>query len=610
MQLNYRKIALKTSSKSGGPSTWDDESRSVEVTAASENPSQVYDYERGLVNEILLMSGCEVPDNRQVPLLDVHSRYSASSVLGSCRNLAISGQQLIGRAHFSGAGSVDETALKVKEGHITDFSAGYRVLESEWVPAGQKTTIKGRIFEGPVLVSTRWRIKELSVVPIGADEFSKARSQFQIIKEKNIMENFDVNENNVRPRTTRRETERLVREEIQDIIALGDTHGMQREAADAIQEGWSKDQFRQFVLDKMTSRGNSPLNAGSADLGLSRREVKQFSFLNVIRALSDPNNARTREQAAFEFECSRAIEDATRRSAKGCFVPNDVLRHDMTTRGMAVNSFATGGALVAENMLAGSFIDSLENAMVVKALGATIIRDLVGDVAIPKKTGGATAYWVGEGDDITESQPTLGQVALRPKTVGDYTELTRKFILQSSIDAELFTRNELALRLALAIDLAALAGLGTAAQPQGILNTTGIGAKTLTTANAPTHGELCDIWSEIAVDNALVGSLGYCANATIAGKMMQTEAATNTGKWLLENGRTSNGYPFLMSNQVTEKYILFGNWRDLIIGEWSGVDINVDTASLSKSGGVRVVALQDVDVAVRHAESFAYGYKA
>ena len=65
-----------------------------------------------------------------------------------------------------------------------------------------------------------------------------------------------------------------------------------------------------------------------------------------------------------------------------------------------------------------------------------------------------------------------------------------------------------------------------------------------------------------------------------------------------------------MSNQVPAKYILFGNWADLILGYWGGLDINTDTATLSTSGGVRVVTLQDIDVAIRHAESFAVGYKA
>jgi HK97 family phage major capsid protein len=145
-------------------------------------------------------------------------------------------------------------------------------------------------------------------------------------------------------------------------------------------------------------------------------------------------------------------------------------------------------------------------------------------------------------------------------------------------------------------------------EPLGILNTTGIGSVTLDAANTLDWGDVVDMETAIAIDNALVNSLAYVAPATICGNMKKSEKVGNTAKFIMEGGRV-NGYPCMMSNQVTAGHIIFGNWRDLVIGEWSGVDVNVDIATLSKSGGIRVVVIQDVDVAVRHPESFADGYK-
>jgi hypothetical protein len=51
--------------------------------------------------------------------------------------------------------------------------------------------------------------------------------------------------------------------------------------------------------------------------------------------------------------------------------------------------------------------------------------------------------------------------------------------------------------------------------------------------------------------------------------------------------------------------MIFGNTSDLLVGMWSGLDLIVDPYTAATSGTVRVVALQDVDVAVRHPESFA-----
>jgi hypothetical protein len=177
-KLNYRSMAIRATS-TGTPASLNEEQRSVEVIGATEAPVDVFDFERyEVVPEILLMSGCEMPGNRQVPLLNTHMRFDGvGSVLGSFRSMQIEGDQLVGRVHFSTVGEAEGAFQKLREGHLTDFSAGYRPVKSVWVPDGERAIIEGRSFEGPVKVTTRWRIKELSICPIGADELAKARSE-------------------------------------------------------------------------------------------------------------------------------------------------------------------------------------------------------------------------------------------------------------------------------------------------------------------------------------------------------------------------------------------------------------------------------------------------
>ncbi|MHC1697769.1 MAG: prohead protease/major capsid protein fusion protein [Geobacteraceae bacterium] len=174
--LNYRKLAVVTQ-KSDGPSTIDEDTRSVEVVGATETPVDMFDYDRWeIIPEVLLMAGCQLPESRQVPLLDTHSRYSTGSVIGSYREMQIAGSQLVGRSHFSEAKEAQGPWLKTKEGHLTDYSVGYRVLEKTYIPAGQNGIVNGRSFQGPVNVVTSWKPREMSVCPIGADEQAKARA--------------------------------------------------------------------------------------------------------------------------------------------------------------------------------------------------------------------------------------------------------------------------------------------------------------------------------------------------------------------------------------------------------------------------------------------------
>lgn len=175
-ELNYRKLAV-VMQKSDGPSTLDEDSRSVEVVGATETPVDMFDYDRWeIIPEVLLMAGCQLPESRQVPLLDTHSRYSTGSVIGSYRDMQITGDQLVGRSHFSEAQEAQGPWLKTKEGHLTDYSVGYRVLEKTFIPSGQNGIVNGRSFQGPVNVVTSWKPREMSVCPIGADEQAKARA--------------------------------------------------------------------------------------------------------------------------------------------------------------------------------------------------------------------------------------------------------------------------------------------------------------------------------------------------------------------------------------------------------------------------------------------------
>jgi hypothetical protein len=82
-----------------------------------------------------------------------------------------------------------------------------------------------------------------------------------------------------------------------------------------------------------------------------------------------------------------------------------------------------------------------------------------------------------------------------------------------------------------------------------------------------------------------------------------TEKASNTAQFIAVNDEI-NGYQTVVSPQLTANNYVFGNFNDLLVGFFNGLDIIVDPYTSSSSGTVRIVALQSVDVAVRHAVSF------
>lgn len=398
------------------------------------------------------------------------------------------------------------------------------------------------------------------------------------------------------------------RERVRGLMAVGEQYNAVDLARQFIDNGGSESDLNKAILERMGK--SKPIEAESPELGLSDQEVRQFSIVRALNALANPDNLRARKAAAYEFEVSAAACERMGRESRGLLIPVDVLK-----RGLTVGTAADGGDLVATDLLSGSFIDLLRNRALMMQLGTTLM-DLNGNIAIPRQSGGATAYWVAEDGAPTESKQGFDQVALSPKTVGAFTVFSRKLLLQSSLDIESLVRSDLATVLALAIDQAAISGTGASNQPTGILNVTGIGdVAGGTNGAAPTWGNIIDLETEVAIDNADLGRLAYVTNTKVRGKLKQTEKASGTAQFVW-NGAELNGYSAQVTNQVPSNLtkgtangvcsaIIFGNWADLLIGMWGGLDLQVNPYSLDTTGGVRVTAFQDVDIAVRHPESFA-----
>lgn len=360
---------------------------------------------------------------------------------------------------------------------------------------------------------------------------------------------------------------------------------------------------------------------GDAAIGMSAGDVRRYSLVRAIHAMAtgDWRNAK------LELEASQAVAKRLGFDPQGLFVPYDWLAGN-EQRDLTKGTNTAGGYTVATDLLAQDFIELLRNRVIVMQAGATMLAGLVGDIAIPRQTGGATAYWVAESGAPTESQQTFDQVAMSPKTVGGFTDISRKLLKQSSLNVEEFVRRDLAAVLGLEIDRAGLHGSGANNQPTGVAGTSGIGlvyaggaATNGVNANgaAPVWADVVNLETEVAVDNADLGALYYITNAKVRGKMKQTAKVASTDSMMLwENNNTPiNGYPALVTNQVSSALskgsaddlsaMFFGNWADLFVGMWGTLDLLVDPYTGGTSGTVRVIALQDVDIAVRHPQSFA-----
>ena len=528
--------------------------------------------------------------NDGAPLLFNHNPDRVIGVVEGAR-IDSKGRRGYARVRFSRNPFAQEILSDVKDGVLRNVSFGYSIDKMEERGSGD-------------YVATAWAPYEVSIVSVPADKtvgigraLTPTEPAASAAPSPDPLPSMETNATDLA--VVRAEAVEAERSRIAEISALCDKHKMGELGRQLVESGRSIDEARAAVLDKMNIPQET-VNMSAADLGMTAKEARSFSFLRAINYLSNPTDRSAREAAAFEIEASDAAAARLGRQSRGITIPQDVLRRDLN-----VGTATAGGNLVETMLDAGSFIDLLRNASALDQAGATVLTGLTGNVAIPRQSGAATAYWVAESGAPTESQQTVDQVSLTPKTVAAYTDYSRRLMIQSSIDVENMVRGDLARVLALKIDLAGLYGTGSNSEPLGLKLTTGIGTENFAAA-APTFEEVVALESDVATANALLGSPVYLMNAAMRGGLKTTKKDAGSGMFIME-GTEVNGYRGVLSNQVASGDLWFGNFADLIIGYFSGLDIMVDPYSNSTSGTVRVVAMQDVDIAVRHPESFSRG---
>lgn len=417
------------------------------------------------------------------------------------------------------------------------------------------------------------------------------------------------------------------------ITDVGEKYGQPELAQKCIAENKSIAEFNAMLLDAMDAKRLDAATASpeNANIGLTHQEAKRFSFLKLFRAKSFGDEfPQYIKEAEFEREVTQAAAKAVaaeNRTVRGTVIPNDVLlvsnRDALTSANIAAVNKAiaslpegqqrvltqavAGASTIAEDLLAGSFIDLLRNRSVLAALGVTQLPGLQGDVAIPRLSGGGTAFWLATDEtDITEATQTLDQVTLIPRNVGALSVFTRQLMMQSSVAIEALVRGDIATVLAIAIDLAGLYGTGAGGQPTGIANTSGIGAPGTFAGPVPTFAEVISLETVVAQANALVNTLAYAVDTGMRGSLKSTEKVATTGMFVWEMGNTLNGHRTEVSNQVTDGDVFFGNWSDLLQGQWGGLDVLIDPYTLSARANTRVIAFWTTDFAVRHPASFAF----
>lgn len=341
---------------------------------------------------------------------------------------------------------------------------------------------------------------------------------------------------------------------------------------------------------------------GGARKSEEAKVTERFSFLRVLNNLSKgvhPDNMGGVEGEVHQ----EAIKESRMngRAIMGYGLPA------MMMRAQDAATAATAGNLIATELDA-TIIPALRPRTVMAGLGATQLT-LSSNLDLPAGDGISTATWEGETDANANTDPTTRIVELRANRLAAKTTLSKQLLIQSSFDAEAWVRSELENAVARAVDSAAIQG--NSGNINGILGTSGV--SDITFGGAVSRAKLINLITKIAVENADVATLNFLMNPIIKGELMSLETDSGSGLFVMDNANQLLGYNVAVSTLVpttidtNKTAVIFGNFADLVIANFGGVDLLVDPYSLADNAQVKVVINSFWDVKLKQPKSFAFG---
>ncbi len=612
--LQTRTFALEFERAEG-----EEDNRTMSISFASEEPVlrsfgwEILSHERGDIDFDFIGSG-------RAPLLLSHD---PETQIGVVESATLSETERKSRAvvRFGNGSLASEIFRDVQDKIRANISVGYTITE---------LMKQDETRDGHDVYRAKFQPREISVVSIPADtQVGIGRAEKTLIenKKKEVMETktaslSEPTRDQMDGIDFKKEVDEILAQRAKDnkeMQALGIRHNLRNFADECISKNMSLFEFREKMLDKIESK---PLEVSPDHVDVKPKEQRKYSLLRALNAASRGDWSG----AGFEAEMSQEVGHRQSKTPQGFFVPdyawtgnrNEAELEKRTV--MTVGTNASGGFFAPQEQLGSEFVGALRAKMVMPGLGMRVMSGLTTKITIPKVSAGVSAGFVAEESAVSAVNQTTAQITMQGRTLGCYEDVSRLLLLESDPSIEAIVRDDILSAMADKIESVAIHG-GGSNEPSGIVATSGIGS-----VAGGTNG-LAPAWAthipplvkEVEIDNAALnaGTLGFLTNPKVKSKLASTAKVSSTDSVMILNDpwNALYGYPLAITTNVSSTLtkgsssvasaLIFGDFSQLILGLWNTPDVLVDPYTNGSKGTIRIVVLQEVDLAVRHAQSFA-----
>ena len=318
-----------------------------------------------------------------------------------------------------------------------------------------------------------------------------------------------------------------------------------------------------------------------------RHTMKQrFSLLKAIKAVAENRNID---------DVTAAVNNAGMKEMRKAGL-NTIGQIYLPTEKRAVSVATEGVDVVATDLY--DIIEPLRAKNVLLNAGAKFYTGLSNNVQLPVMTG-ANVGWAGEVGEVA-GNTAFDNVQLTPKRLTAFVDISKMLLAQDSIGVENAIRMDLINAINSKIESTILgSGAKTPGSPAGMFN-----GKTPTKV---TDFEGLVSLEALVEEKNVLGDIAYIASPSAKASFRNMMKGSKGTAQLAFIDSSLDGTPVYSTSNVAAKQFIVGDFSNLAIGQFGGIDITVDPFSKASTGMVRLVVNAYFDATMIRPEAFQFG---
>ncbi|EJN5556309.1 phage major capsid protein [Escherichia coli] len=421
--------------------------------------------------------------------------------------------------------------------------------------------------------------------PESVDDDSSTVRETEEVKEER--EAAPVEEEKIEEVAERSEEDEL---EIREIARELNINDEELERALAVKD-MTPEAFRTKALNKIVNaqRNNEQIKDSKME--------KTFDLNNVIRSLVDGAALGANEAEYSAMAAGAAMQRGRAARGGSVFVPAAAMR-----AASAGNTKADLTAITDEKLMTESYIEMLMPESVLGRLGVTVYSGLNSPTAIPKMTKSSVDAFgfVDENGAAPESKAEFANVKLSPKTFAGGNPISRQSLKTVPGIATLIT-DHINKAVRIKLEQLILSDKANDRGPAGLVKQL-VDASRVTKKAAFSYKDFLKEIAALTDAGVPAQAIKFAMSGATAAELESTLKDNGVSGYIIENGKLA-GYEVVTSGVIPADHIVLGDFSGITIGEWGGLELDMDLTTYRDRGAVVPRIFVDLDYVVAQPEA-------